>query len=226
MTSCQQIHETIDESAAGTITPADARVLEEHLRQCRHCARRLHWQQRVAGELARQEIPPASADFESRVLAAATTGNTGPHRRWTTPVLGGAIAAALVLGLVLGVGFDAGKESQPGRMDTAQPASEEATTTEAREQTVRLAFHAGSQLNDVSLTLELPAHVELDRFPGHRQLTWQVDLKPGENIIALPLRIAFPQGGEIVAHLDAGDKRKTFRAPIPGIGEAEQEPSS
>lgn len=226
MTSCQQIHEIIDESAAGTITPADARVLERHLEQCRHCARRLRWQQRIAGELARQEIPPASADFESRVLAAATAGNADPRRSWTIPALGGAIAAALVLGLVLGIGFDADQESQPMMVDAPPPASQEATTTEAREQTVRLAFHAGSQLDDVSLTLELPAHVELDRFPGHRQLTWEVDLKPGDNIIALPLRIAFPQGGEIVAHLDAGDKRKTFRAPIPGIGEDDQEPSS
>lgn len=224
MTSCQQSHEYIDQYVTGAIAPADALALKRHLAGCPQCAGRFRWQQRIAAELADQaRVPEPSADFESRVLAAATA-----RRRWLAPVTGSAVAAVLVLGLVFGAGFWPGHPVDPERASTAEN-GEPVVPLAPREQTVRLAFTSGSQLDDVSLTLELPPHVELSRFPGHHKLTWQVDLKPGDNVIALPLRMAYPQAGEIIARLDDGRRTKTFRAAIPGIGkpdESDREPSS
>ncbi|WP_167812577.1 anti-sigma factor family protein [Marinobacter daqiaonensis] len=224
MTSCRQAHEYIDQYANGTIAAADAVALERHVGGCISCERRLCLQQRIAGELARQGgIPEPAPDFEARVLAAAA-GRRLVRRRWTMPVIGGAIAAALVLGLALDL--DSGAHEEPGLASVQEQANREVVSAEPREQTVRLAFHSRSQLDDVSLTLELPPHVELVQFPGHHQLTWQVNLKPGDNVIALPLRIAYPERGEIIARLDDGSKTKTFRAPIPGTGVRDKEPSS
>lgn len=238
MTTCQQAHTYIERSAAGEISAADARALEQHAASCQPCALRMRWENRIQQELARTGIPDPSADFESRVLAAATGRKKGPQR-WTSSVVGGAIAASLALGLFLGSGFDSRDSSESLAVSgTAKLAPEEALDGKAltetdqesapwsREQTVRLAFSANTELDDVSLTLELPPNVELARFPGHRELTWQVSLKPGDNVIALPLRIAYPEAGELVAHLDDGEKRKTFRARIPGIENNHQEPSS
>ncbi|MGM0570735.1 anti-sigma factor family protein [Marinobacter sp.] len=220
MTSCQQSHELIDQYVTGAIAPADALALERHLAGCPPCARRLRWHQRITDELANQApVPEPSADFEARVLAAAT-GRVNPHarRRWLAPVAGSAVAAALVLGLALGAGIWTGAPGTP-----EQASSDEWVVPPVpREQTVKLAFTSGSELDNVSLTLELPAHVELARFPGHQTLTWQVDLKPGDNVIALPLRIAYPEAGEIIARLDDGRNTRTFRAAIPGIGKSEE----
>ncbi|MFW5825788.1 MAG: anti-sigma factor family protein [Marinobacter sp.] len=225
MTSCQQSHEYIDQYVTGDIAPADALALERHLAGCPRCAGRLRWQQRITDELVRQgSVPEPSADFESRVLAVAT-GRNSATRRWMAPVTGGAVAAVLVLGLALGTGHWSGVPGAPEQASTDE-ADQSLVAPGPREQTVRLAFTSRSQLDDVSLTLELPPHVELARFPGHHKLTWQVDLKPGDNVIALPLRIAYPEAGEIVAHLDDGRNSKTFRAPIPGVGETDREPSS
>ncbi len=217
MTSCQQSHELIDQCVTGAIAPADALALERHLAGCPLCARRLRWHQCITDELANQaRVPEPSADFEARVLVAAT-GRVHPNarRRWLAPVAGSAVAAALVLGLVLGTGTWTGAPRQASDDERAVPPV-------PREQTVRLAFTSGSELDNVSLTLELPAHVELARFPGHQTLTWQVDLKPGDNVIALPLRIAYPEAGEIVARLDDGRNTRTFRAAIPSIGKSEE----
>ncbi|GGY83337.1 anti-sigma factor family protein [Marinobacter zhanjiangensis] len=229
MTSCQQSQETIEQYVAGTLARADALMFERHLASCPRCASRLRWQQRINEEVAGQSgIPEPSGDFESRVLAAAT-GRSFARPGLATPVVGGAFAAMLVLGLVLGLNLDDRAPDGVRQADsgTATEAVERSLVpAEPREETVRLAFTSQSQLDNVSLTLELPAHVELVQFPGHQQLTWQVDLKPGDNVIALPLRIAYPDGGEIVARLDDGRKSKTFRARIPGIGETDKEPSS
>ena len=233
MTTCQQAHTYIERSVAGELSAADARALEQHTASCPGCALRRRWENRITQELQRNEIPASSPDFEARVLAAAT-GRTKGGRSWTSPIIGGAVAASLALGLFLGSGFEGPDSPEAltasGGSEMAQEESLEGVTPEgapwSREQTVRLAFSATAELDDVSLTLELPPNVELARFPGHRELTWQVDLKPGDNVIALPLRIAYPEAGELVAHLDDGKKRKTFRARIPGIETNDQEPSS
>ncbi|MDX1755242.1 MAG: anti-sigma factor [Marinobacter sp.] len=165
-------------------------------------------------------MPAPSADFESRVLAAATRGTAG-GRSWQYPVVGGAVAAVLALGIFIGLQWQSG---QPGQALVADaPVANESVVVEAsealpdfqpREQTVKLAFHSGRALEDVTLTLELPANVELASYPGRQKLSWQVSLKEGDNVLALPLKVLFPGDGTLVAHLNDGKQQKTFRAPI------------
>ncbi|WP_166252693.1 anti-sigma factor family protein [Marinobacter salicampi] len=230
MMTCHQAQDFIEQYVAAGLAPEKLRALENHTEQCSACALRLHWERQINAELQAYTIPEPSIDFETRVLAAATGKRpVSASSWWAVPVVGGALAASLALGLFLGSGNDGltQSETEMARTATEGPVQSVAEVEPwGREQTVRLAFNSGSRLDDVNLTIELPANVELANFPGHRQLSWQVDLEPGENVIALPLRIAYPQAGELVAHLDAGDKRKTFHAPIPGIEIKDGEPSS
>lgn len=232
MITCHQAQQHIERQALGeTLPPAASGALEAHLATCQRCYLRQVWEQRITDELQRETIPAPTADFESRVLAAAT--GRGQRRRVASPVVGGAIAAALALAVVTASLWTpdqqqpanlAGASGPEAATETGAPTVAEPAAAWSREQTVRLAFTSGSKLDNVSLTLELPPNVELARFPGHHELTWQVNLKPGDNVIALPLRIAYPEPGELVAHLDDGKNRKTFRAAIPGLERPEQEP--
>lgn len=199
--------------------PARDRV-QEHIAVCQACRNWLASERALNEALQEQfSVPAPSPDFHSRVLSSARDA-VSPSSGWSHSALGGAIAAALALGIGLGILF------QPDRVatDSADPvvASSESSSPEwvagiagPVEKTVRLAFRSGEPLEDVTLTLELPPNVELASWPGHRELSWKVSLNAGENVLSLPLKLLFPGSGELVARLDTGDRQKTFRAPIP-----------
>ncbi|BES69813.1 hypothetical protein RE428_08310 [Marinobacter nanhaiticus D15-8W] len=221
MMKCREVRETLLAADQEQVDRLKWQAAETHAKGCKECRPYLLWLQRLDEGLREQDIPPPTEDFEARVMARAT-GTGGVVSGWKT---GAAIAAALVLGIVIGTGVErqsAQPAAQPGMAAVSQPATQ---TAEPRKQTVRLAFNARQSLDDVRLTIELPPNVELQAFPGRRALSWQVSLKPGENVIALPLRIIYPQPGELLAHLDDGQHRKTFRTQIPAMDKT-QEPSS
>ncbi|WP_373001961.1 anti-sigma factor family protein [Marinobacter sp.] len=198
--------------------PAHDRV-EAHIADCPACREWLASERALNRALQEQfSVPAPSPDFHNRVLSSAR-GAVNPKSGWSHGALGGAIAAALALGIGLGFLF------QPDRVtDNVEPvvtSSENAPETPASaiaepvEKTVRLAFRSGEALENVTLTLELPPNVELASWPGHRELSWKVSLNAGENVLSLPLKLLFPGAGELVARLDTGNRQKTFRAPVP-----------
>lgn len=214
MMTCRQVRETLTLNEREAIAPVTWRAIEAHVAGCAACKQHLQWLELVDDGLQRQVIPPPRDDFEQRVMAMAVGGSAASRQlktRWKTSA---AIAATLVIGIVIGLGLGRQSSQQAQVPDVAAVSHDE-----TREQTVRLAFNARQNLNDVQLTIELPPNVELKAFPGRRVLSWDVSLKSGENVIALPLRVIYPQRGELLAHLDNGQHRKTFRAPIPGINE-------
>lgn len=252
--SCRECQASLVPYIMRELTAEQAAWVEEHVAGCGRCAARLEQEKALKAALvAGQRIPDPSPGFEARVLAAARNQGAGggSQRAWSTPVVGGAIAAALALGIALGVGLKPGSDTDAGvpvadasgesqsvatRADVPEPAVEDSGETvlvnqDAAIQTVRLAFSSRQALNNVTLTLELPPNVELASYPGHQQLSWKVDLQAGENVLALPLKVLFPGAGELVAHLDDGQRQKTFRASIPGVPQTdtqtnETEPAS
>lgn len=217
--SCNEIRVDLpayinDELAA----PARDRV-QEHVAACPACSERLASERALTRALQEQfSVPAPSPDFYSRVLSSAR-GGTSPKSGWSHGALGGAIAAALVLGLGLGLLFQPDSVTDTTEPVVASPenAAENSASGIAApvEKTVRLAFRSGEALENVTLTLELPPNVELASWPGHRELSWKVSLNAGENVLSLPLKLLLPGAGELVARLDTGDRQKTFRAPIP-----------
>ncbi|MBR9871143.1 MAG: anti-sigma factor [Gammaproteobacteria bacterium] len=209
--NCETFITNIDTEAKCDLT-AD---MKQHADTCTACARALRAAQELQAGLQGMAIPEPTRDFESRVLAAATGGEskTG-NRHWHIPAWSGAIAAALVVGVFIG-----GELSTPTPENQPVVAQESVssvgtTGTTPKQQTVKLAFNSHEAVENVTLTLELPPNMELTPFPGRHRVSWKVDLKPGDNLLALPLNVLFPGAGTLVAHLDDGNKRKTFRADI------------
>ncbi|MFL1466479.1 anti-sigma factor family protein [Marinobacter sp. DUT-3] len=234
--SCREYRELLVPYLLNELSADQAARMERHVADCAHCATGLANEKVLQSTFAdRYAIPDPSPDFETRVLAAASARANGgsAHRGWSTPVVGGAIAAALALGIALGVGLKPGVDTSQPAVATSQSETSEPSVnaspvaSEPVIQTVRLAFSSGQPLENVTLTLELPANVELATFPGRQQLSWKVDLEQGENVLALPLRVLFPGTGDLVAHIDDGQRQKTFRAAIPGQTRADNtEPAS
>ncbi len=215
VTNCQYFENQLDNYLDGALSGREQATLAGHAQSCPACNDLLEQARTIRLILADEApITPPSRGFESRMLAAAT----GPRTARRAPLVasaaaGGAVAAMLALAMVFWQG-----SSEPDGPVSGETAN--VWAPELRE--VRLAFASEYALEDVTLTLELPAHVELEPFPGRQQISWSVDLSPGENVLTLPLRVLFPAEGELVARLDDGGRQKTFRAPIPASGRADE----
>ena len=119
---------------------------------------------------------------------------------------GGAVAAAMALWIVSGVFFTA--------PDVDAPALPSVTMAMEEPRTLNLVFSSAEPLEDATMTVFLPAGVEIDGFAGQREITWMTSLKEGENILPLTLIATSPIGGELLATLRHEDDDKTFRLQV------------
>lgn len=218
--TCRQFQEDVERLVKGDLPPEKEQVLRAHASTCDACSALWAAESRLQQGIVAQSIPEPAPDFETRIRNMALSGKPrSVHRRNMIPVWGSAVAAVLALGIFIGLQLQPERNGQTSQ-DMAQTSAQE-VIAEPRQRTVRLAFNSRKAMEGVTLTLELPANVELAPFPGRQNVSWKVNLKEGDNVLALPLNVLFPGSGELVAHLDDGRKRKTFSTAIP-----DTEPSS
>ena len=206
--NCEELTACIEDYCDGLLAPGNREAVEAHLAECSQCARRVRAEQRWRVLLREPAVAEPDPGFESRVLASVHGGGDA-RRRWSTPALGAAMAACLVVGLFIGQWF-----LPLGSEEAASPETVVGPVADDQVRTVRLAFESGKALENVTLTIELPPHAEIASFPGERRISWEVDLDKGDNLLSLPVRTLFPGDGELVARIRHGDRERTFRAPI------------
>ena len=212
--SCQSCRQHLRSWLRGELSDADAEEVRQHVSQCYFCAAVVENESAILDSLhINYEVPSPSVDFKKRVLASATSTQQPDSRSLTLPIAGGAIAAALALGIALGVGFQS-NDPVTNNAELAATQNSDAGVVLNSPHNVQLAFNSAKAIDNVTLTVELPPHVEMSSYPGYQRLSWKVSLDKGENIVKLPLNVLFPGDGELVAHLDDGQSRKTFRAPL------------
>lgn len=226
--TCRQFNQEVGSLVRGELPPHEQEALESHASVCPECAELWEDERRLQKGILAQTIPEPNADFEARVRAMALAGRA-PHRSKLpqAPIWASAVAAVLALGIFIGMQIGPVKVAPSGEHlaetsdeNKAEPATQLQNRAEVR--TVRLAFNSRRAMENVTLTLEMPPNAELAPFPGRQTISWKVNLKEGDNVLALPINVLFPGAGELVAHLDDGTRRKTFSTAIPG----NTEPSS
>lgn len=155
-------------------------------------------------------MPEASAEFFDQALVRAThEGSRRQRTRWLATGFGSAVAAGLVLWMISGLLLS----SAP---DLPTPAAEipGIVMTLEEPRTVNLVFASSEQLDSATLTVSLPAGIEMSGFPGQREVTWQTSLNSGKNLLPLKLIATSPVGGEVFATLRHDDRGRTFRLRI------------
>ena len=151
----------------------------------------------------------ASAGFYDQALARATHEGTRRQRnRWVMTGFGSAIAAGIVLWLIGGFFLTAPDIPQP------DPTIPGIAMTLEEPRTVNLVFASKMALDDATLTVTLPAGIELAGFPGQREISWQTSLDEGRNLLPLELIALTPVGGEVLARLEHDNRGRTFRLRI------------
>jgi hypothetical protein len=165
--------------------------------------------QEVQGLLKDYPMPTADAGFYDQALLRAThEGSRRQRNRWLMTGFGAAIAATLAIWTVGGMLL-----STPELPD---PAAAIPGVTIALEEprTVNLVFASETRLDAATLTVSLPEGVELQGFPGQREITWETNLKEGKNLLPLTLVAMSQAGGELLARLEHDDRDRTFRLRV------------
>jgi len=151
-------------------------------------------------------MPQADAGFYDQALARATlTGTRRQRNRWIMTGFGGALAAGFAIWMIGGMLMTA--PQLPGE-DAAIPG---VTMALEEPRTVNLVFTAAEAISSATLTVSLPAGIEIAGFPGQSEISWATSLNEGRNLLPLKLIALTPAGGEMLATLEQGDRSRVFR---------------
>ena len=197
---CQEFMVQLDDHLDGR---ADERAMREHLAACGECRRRYQHALAVQSALRKLTPPEAHPAFVDRAIARATRPDAAAAHPRRRAVLGMALAASLVLGLALGAFFS----MREGPVQTV-------TLSVERPETVRMVFSSAKPLRAATLSLALPENVELIGYGARRELTWQTDLREGQNLLQLPIVAHGAVKDELLARLSHGTGTKTFRVKL------------
>ena len=158
-------------------------------------------------------MPQAATGFYDQALARAThTGSRRQRNRWLLTGFGGAIAAGLTLWLLGSVVLPT--PVPPAATDALPAAIPNVTITLEEPRTINLVFASAVDLDAATLTVTLPAGVELAGFPGQSEVSWETSLTAGRNLLPLKLIALTPVGGELLARLEHQDRDRLFRLQV------------
>ena len=165
----------------------------------------------IAALLKDYPMPSASADFYDQALVRATHEGTRRQRnRWMLTGFGSAIAAGAAIWIV-----SAFLLTSPDMTGTEiAPELPSVTMTLEEPRTINLVFGSKEPLDTATLTVSLPPGVEMQGFPGQREVTWQTSLNAGRNLLPLKLIATSSVGGEVLATLEHDDRGRTFRIRV------------
>ena len=154
-------------------------------------------------------MPEAATGFYDQALVRAThEGSRRQRNRWLLTGFGSAIAATIAIWAISSVLL-----TTP---DLANPGATIPGVSIALEQprTVNLVFASTTSLDSATLTVSLPDGIELEGFPGQREITWETSLNEGRNLLPLTLVALSPAGGELLARLEHDNRNRTFRLRV------------
>ena len=146
--------------------------------------------------------------YDEALVRAAKEGTRRQRSRWVMTGFGSAVAAGIVVMLVSGLFFNT---PDAPSIDADIPGVAMAL---AEPRTVNLVFSSTEALDGATLTVLLPDGIELDGFPGQREISWETSLARGKNLLPLKLVALTPAGGEVLARLEHNDRNRTFRLQV------------
>jgi hypothetical protein len=201
----REYFECLDEYLRGRPVESELRAAVTHLRACAACQRRLKLADELRAALRDLPVPAPRPGFFGEALARAQAPRAVSGRRWQH-LVGAALAASLVLGLGLGW--------LPNSVRTPSETLPGVTIALRELRTVHLALSAERDLKQATLNIALPQGIEIQGFPGQRDIRWQTDLARGVNMLALPLVAVSAHGGALVARLEHGDRSTEFTVKL------------
>jgi len=207
--TCRHIETQLDEYLDGTLDAGAKTAIEQHAADCDQCGSLLTRASALKGTLAALPMEgPSPEFFEQALRVAAEQSRTAKPKSIAAGWYAGALAAGLATIAIVGM-----LSSNVGPVPPVQGVAQVAMAVEERR-TINLLFASEEALESVSLTVELPAGVELANYPGQDRVLWSTRLQAGNNVLPLQLVALGGTGGELVATMRRDGKEKVFRVNI------------
>jgi len=204
MMTCEQIQFLLNDYIDDELSAADAEAVSYHCRSCQCCSDHLK-QLRIQRELIQSlPMPPASANFEKRVIESAVRqGSPALQNQYRSRSLYVAAAASILVALVLWLGLF---------NDTmVNEKTQYIATVSDQVRTINVAIDSDKTLEAVNLRVELSDNLELAGFGNKKTIDWTTQLQKGVNVISLPV-VGIAQGkGDITTRIRLNGKEKTMR---------------
>ena len=206
--NCDQYQENLDRFLDDELEEALLSQLQAHLPSCNACAEVLRRKKDLRQALKSMPFPPPEDGFLDAVVEQTLIRT---HRNeawfWSSAGVGGAVAAGVIAWLVLALPADLPHGADPALLDTV-------TISLNVEKTFRVSFESARELQAATLSVRLPAGVEVVGYEGRDSVRWTTLIKPGTNILELPIIVRFGDGGVIVARIEHEGKKKSFEFDV------------
>jgi len=203
--NCEDVDENLLAYVDSQIPEQLSIMIDAHIQQCAACEAKVLEERKIQSILKVLPVKPMRANFKSRVIDSVTEREQPKNQYGFFAGVSVAIAASVMIWVV--AAFLAPSLTTP-------PPNQPVVLTLNEVKQVKLAFEAPADFNEVTLTIELPEHVELDGFEGESRISWQTSLRSGKNVLALPLIVKDAIKGEIVATVSNAEKSKVFKVPL------------
>lgn len=207
---CKSVQLQIDDYLDSYLDPFESEAMHRHIQYCSGCQSRLMREQQLRLSLRNMPIVlPPKQRFASLVRAAKAKHPATPWGEfgfgWVMVGAGGLAMVCLTLGIMLSAVVT---EHFP----FSNAPSVVLSVNDVKH--VNLVFNAEEDLHDVTMSVELPSSYYLQGYKDTKNLTWQISLAKGQNVLTLPIVTHTAGSGTLIAKLNAGDKQKTFQIKL------------
>ena len=207
MMHCDRFRRNLDPLLDGELDEALSREVEAHLQGCDACAAVRGRNEALRQTLKAIPVPLPEDGFLDAVVEETLIDTHRTETRFrATAGIGAALAASVVAWMVFVL---------PAELPTQPEATlETVTITMNVEKTFRLTFDSKRELQAAAISVELPAGVEIVGYEGRDSVRWRTTVKPGTNILELPIIVRSGNGGAVFARLEHEGKQKTFEFAV------------
>ncbi len=225
--NCTEFNNNLTHGSDQELDVSEQAAFDTHRASCAACQAVYDSEMCMLESLRAMPVATPPAGFADRVLANtfkdAANRNVSQqqnhHLQGFVVGFGSAAAAALAMWVVVGMSPDAlptvdnvaGRSAPEQTVASAEAKQPSLSIALNAQQTIKLAFASGEALKGAKITIHLPENVALVGYPGRRQLSWETNLKKGDNLLSLPIMATQVASGELVADIEYAGQVKTLK---------------